>query len=303
MPDIETRAGADPRWSSTLDTLRTPPRDGKRGFEWRRTAPIRPLVFEPPAGLDDKVVQMHLSHRLVQRLLGRFHAQGFVLHDLSRACLVQSEDRVPRVVLLARLAVFGPRASRLHEEILTVTAHWTPPDKRSAPLTPFARDAEAKTMALLQKSLAPGALELPEAISAQLSAAIQCDVSELLAHLAPRGAAALDDARAKLATRADDESKGLAKILEDQRRRVLSALEDSKDDEWQQLPLALDDERRKQDEAERRQRENDIKHWHQFLANVEGDLVREPARIREFYEVKSHRLEPLGLVYLWPAKV
>ena len=37
------------------------------------------------------------------------------------------------------------------------------------------------------------------------------------------------------------------------------------------------------------------------LANVDGDLEREPVRIRDFYTVKSHRIEPLGLVYLWPA--
>ena len=35
-------------------------------------------------------------------------------------------------------------------------------------------------------------------------------------------------------------------------------------------------------------------------ANVDGDLAREPARIRDFYTVKSHRIEPVGLVYLWP---
>jgi hypothetical protein len=59
FPDIEARTGAYPRWSQTLDTLRAPPKDGKRSFDWRRTAPIRPLVFEPPPGLDETVVQMH----------------------------------------------------------------------------------------------------------------------------------------------------------------------------------------------------------------------------------------------------
>ena len=301
LPDIETRAGADPTWSSTLDTLRAAPQDGKRNFEWRRNAKIRPLVFDPPPGLDDKVVQMHLSHRLVQRLLSRFNAQGFVLHDLSRACLVQSEDRIPRVVLLARLAVFGPRATRLHEELLTVTAQWTAPAKRSGPLAPFARDAEAKTMALLQKSLAPGVAQtLPEATRTQLAASIQQDVGELLAHLQPRGTAALDDAQKKLTKRGEEESAGLVKILEDQRKRVQAELKKA-DLDWMQATLPLDDERRRQDEAERKQRKADMKYWGDWLANVDGDLEREPVRIRDFYTVKSHRIEPLGLVYLWPA--
>ena len=38
-------------------------------------------------------------------------------HDLSKACLTVTLDAIPRVVLLGRLAVYGPRAARLHEEI------------------------------------------------------------------------------------------------------------------------------------------------------------------------------------------
>jgi hypothetical protein len=71
--------------------------------------------------------------------------------------------------------------------------------------------------------------------------------------------------------------------------------------QWLQMPLPIEDERRKQDEAERKQRKADMKYWEDWLANVEGDLEREPARIRDFYTVKSHRVEPLGIVYLWPA--
>ena len=86
-----------------MDTLRAPrPRDQKF-WEWRRTSPIRPVVFEDP-GVDDEVVHLHLEHRVVQRLLGRFTAQGFVHHDLSRACLAQTSDAIPRVILLGRLA-------------------------------------------------------------------------------------------------------------------------------------------------------------------------------------------------------
>ena len=52
---------------------------------------------------------------------------------------------------------------------------------------------------------------------------------------------------------------------------------------------------------EAKQREADMKHWESWLTNVDGDLEREPARIREFYTVQSHRIEPVGIVYLWPA--
>ena len=32
----------------------------------------------------------------------------------------------------------------------------------------------------------------------------------------------------------------------------------------------------------------------------EQDLANEPDRIRDFYAVRAQRIEPVGLVYLWP---
>ncbi len=75
FPHLHERLGSDPSWATTLDTLRTPAEDGESGFQWRKNAAIRPVVFDSPAGVDDTVVQLHLHHRVVQRLLGRFLAQ------------------------------------------------------------------------------------------------------------------------------------------------------------------------------------------------------------------------------------
>jgi hypothetical protein len=229
---------------------------------------------------------------LVQRLLGRFTAQGFLYDDLSRACLASSGDSIPRVVLLGRLSVYGPQASRLHEEVLTIRARWIPPEKRDTPLVPFGRDGEQRTMELLQENLGPeGRRPVPEETRAHLAAAITRDVEELHAHLQPRGEAALADAVQKLEARGEAEAKELTRVLEDQRRRVLIELERNKD--WQRQELGLNDE-------EASQRRADIKYWESWLENVEGDLEREPARIRGFYCVQSHRIEPVGVVYLWP---
>ena len=293
LPDLETRRGGDPGWAPTLDTLRPAPEGGKRDFLWRRDARIRPVTFTAPEGIDDSVVQLHLSHRLVQRLLSRFTSQGFLYHDLSRACLSTSNDSIPRVVLLGRLSVFGPRASRLHEEILTITARWTPPSERSKPLVPFGRDGEARTVELLRENLRPDRQrEVPPAVLKQTTDSISRDVEELHAHLQPRGEENLADAVARLTTRGETEAKELTRILQDQRRRVIAELE--KNRQWKQMELGLNDE-------EAKQREADMKHWESWLTNVDGDLEREPARIREFYTVQSHRIEPVGIVYLWPA--
>ena len=83
FPAMDQRDGADPTWAETMDSLRAPrPRDQKL-WEWRRTSPIRPVVFEDPGVVTNEVVQLHLEQRAVQRLLSRFTAQGFVYHDLS----------------------------------------------------------------------------------------------------------------------------------------------------------------------------------------------------------------------------
>jgi hypothetical protein len=105
---------------------------------------------------------------------------------------------------------------------------------------------------------------------------------------------ALADAKAKLLARGEAEARELTKILEDQRKRVTTELKKHRDDPQGLLKLG-------DNEDEVRQRNHDIKYWEDWLQNVDGDLQREPARIREFYSVRSFRIEPVGLVYLIPA--
>ena len=111
FPAMDQRDGADPTWAETMDSLRTPRKRDQKFWEWRRTSPIRPVVFEDPGVVTDEVVQLHLEQRVVQRLLSRFTAQGFVHHDLSRACLAHTADAVPRVLLIGRLSLYGPGAA------------------------------------------------------------------------------------------------------------------------------------------------------------------------------------------------
>ena len=108
--------------------------------DWRATAPLRAVSFRP-ALTEDKVdaegvLQLHLEHRLVRRLLSRFLSQGFST-GLSRACVVSGPGAQPRVILLGRLALYGPGAARLHEEIILVTAAWTEAGRGTKPLRPF----------------------------------------------------------------------------------------------------------------------------------------------------------------------
>ena len=81
----------------------------------------------------------------------------------------------------------------------------------------------------------------------------------------------------------------MADLLRRQRERI--AAEAGRDD----AQLALD-----LDPAERRQRQADRRAWTRRLAEIERELDTEPARVAESYAVRAHRVDPLGLVYLWP---
>ena len=291
FPPLDGRARADASWTATLDTLRSPRKTSQKLAEWRRDAPIRPVVFEDAGVLTDDTVHLHLEQRMAQRLLARFRAQGFVHHDLSRACLVQAADSIPRVLLLGRLCLFGRRAERLHEVLVPVAARWAEPSRRDGPLRVYAEEAEARTLERLESALhdarAPG-----ETINQRLLDTAARDIGDLLPQLEERAAAVAQTAEERLRERGEREERQLRETLEGQRRRVEAELA-KHDAAALQLAFEFSDD-------ERRQREADVASWRTRLAQFDRDLETEPARIRAFYEVRASRVEPIGLVYLWP---
>src|SRR5207247_11437901 len=113
-------------------------------------------------------------------------SQGPLYHDRSPACLAQAADASPRVILLGRLSLYGQGAERLHEELVPVTARWVEPTQRKAPLSAYAREAEAKTLDLLERALgAPGRRMPGEAIQRKLLNAAARDIDDLLPQLEP----------------------------------------------------------------------------------------------------------------------
>lgn len=293
FPPLDRRAEADSSWAATLDTLRPPRKAGEKLADWRREAPVRPVVFENPDELTEDVVQLHLDQRVAQRLLARFRAQGFIHHDLSRACLAQTQDSIPRVILLGRLSLYGQGAERLHEELVPITARWAEPGQRKGPLEPYARETEARTLELLERSLGERGKPPPsEEVQRRLLAAAPGDIRDLLPHLKPRAEDLAARAAAKLRERGEREELDLRKTLEQQRNRVQEELAKHDREGQRQLDLFGEDERR--------QLEADVRAWRTRLAQFDADLEREPRRVREFYEVRAHRIEPVGLVYLWP---
>jgi superfamily II DNA or RNA helicase len=296
FPAVDERSGGDPTWAETMDTLRVPRRRDQKLWDWRRSSPIRPVVFQDPGVVGEDVVHLHLEQRVVQRLLGRFTAQGFVHHDLSRACFAQATDSIPRVVLLGRLCLYGEGAARLHEELIPVTARWIDPAIRKAPLSPYAKDAESKTMALLDQSLLKGArIKLAPEVIAQLQQSASDDIRQLLPHLETRGAEYALDARRKLAERGEAEAGAMREILQTQQKHISDTIKRIAKLNPNQLMLDFGDE-----ENERAQLEANKRYWAKRLEEIREELKTEPDRIGSLYQVQAKRVEPVGLVYLWP---
>lgn len=283
----------DAGWDDAFDDLRVRPRKrGERLADWRRSAPIRSIAFQPPILSDGRdasdVVQVHLEHRLLRRLISRFISQGFQ-SKLSRLSVIFGPGAQPRVVLMGRLAVFGAGAARLHEEIIPITAIWTESERDRKPLRPLGESGEEKTLNQLEEALRD-AREAPGSAVARIQALIERDIVDLVPTLEKISTERLTAVTAQLKKRGEEEARSLTDLLDQQRSRIARA---AKDFDPNQLTLDLVPE-------ERREREADRRHWEGRLTRLERELREEPDRLRNSYEVRAHRLEPIGIVYLWP---
>jgi hypothetical protein len=284
----------DSTWNELFDELREG-RPPKRKLlpEWRAKHPVRAISFKVPIlpdGRDaDGVVHVHLEHRLVRRLLSRFVSHGFQA-GLNRASVIYGPGAQPRVVLVGRLALFGPAAARLHEEILPVTALWSEAARLGVGLRSFGQTGEQTTLEELEEAL-KSAVVPPRDIVDRLMSGARKDVADLRPSLEERAKAAGAVAKAHLTAIAEREALALQVLLTAQRDRISKAAA-TKDSAQFELDLS--------DPIERRQREADRRHWQVRLGNLERELAEEPARVAGSYSVRAERLEPIGIVYLWP---
>lgn len=298
--DPSDPAFQEPSWQALIDELRPGrPASGQSLSSWRASNPPRGLVFAPPVLKEGQaepqdVVQLHLEHRLVKRLIAHFVAKGFQ-DDLSRVAAIRSAVREPRVVLIARLALFGPSARRLHEELVPVTARWRDTGRDERPLEPFGSSGEQTTIEQLHAALREGAVP-DEAVLKRLGDWVSHDIGELRVHAEARASAARDGALGELAQNGDREADQLRILLTQQIERIEREARD-----YQPLQETFDFRSAAERERETRQREADRTWWDRKIERLRADLETEPDRVRESYEVRAERLDPVGLIYLWPA--
>lgn len=279
-----------PSWAGTLDSVR-PARGREEPFwEWRKRPPL-PVTFEPLDGWSSEAVHLHLSHPLVQRVMSRFLAQGYSTSDLSRVTVVKNKhDALVRVIAFGRLSLFGGGATRLHDQLISVAARWV--DGKKDALRPFAEEGDRKALEMLERILAesPSLKGLPRSTIDRVQAAAPELFAQLWKPIREEADARAVQAVEQLKARGRDESDKLKRILADQRDAIERRLA-----EQPKLEFA---------ESEREQRlqlERDKKHMERRLTELAHELTSEPAQIESLYKVELHRLQPVGLVVLWPA--
>ena len=263
--------------------------------KWRQETSLQPVVFRDPQEVNADRVHLHLEHPLVMRLLNRFLMRGFQTDALSRAAVLGTGDDTAKLIVLARLSLYGHGASRLHDEVLAVAAEWDPADPTRR-LRQLSADKTARALEDLETALQQR-LEAPEGITATLQAHLSNDVAQLHEALDQKVEERSQEAAAKLAKRAEDEAARFVRVLEEQRKRITSTRSRTNEN-LDQLLLDLGEVK-----AERRQLEDNRKYWEQRLQTIDLDLALEPERIRRTFALQTDRVEPAGAIYLWPQGV
>jgi hypothetical protein len=275
-------------WERTLDSVRPPREDGEKPWDWRKR-PLLPVCLEPPERLGTDVVHLHLQHPFVQRILGRFLAQGFAAHDLSRVTVVRSKkDATPRVLSFARVTLFGAGATRLHDEVVAATAMWP---EFGAPLEVMVEKRD-RTLERLEQLFAesPSLAVITPRVQGRVRKAAPGHFDMLWPQLQAEAMSIIEDVTVELRRRGETEAKALRKILDDQAALAERTLLDSR-----QLTLE------EMNADERRQIDDDRRYLEERLRVVQSEGEREPQALRAIYEVLQTRVVPVGMVYVWPA--
>ena len=292
FPSSEDLPGGDQSWGDVLDCLRPMRKPGQKIWEWRRDTIPQPVVFKDPEKVNSGNVHLHLEHPLVKRVLSRFLVRGFQTNNLSKAAVLSTNDDTAKLILIARLSLYGYGATRLHDEMIELVAEWDPkdPNRRLRVLN------KSKTEIAIQdltNSLKDNLPKVDNMVQDKLKEFITCEVKNLKESLDQLVEDRASKAMKMLIERAESESRNFVKLLNEQRSRVLKT-QNKYDINYEQLTLGFADQELIQLRINRN-------YWKKRLDKIEEDLKNEPDKIKKTFRVATTpRVEPAGLIILWP---
>ena len=292
FPSSNELPGGEQSWGDVLDFLRPPRKPGQKIWEWRKETRPQSVVFKDPDKLDSGTVHLHLEHPLVKRLLSRFLVRGFQTNNLNKAAVLATHDNKAKLILLARLSLYGYGATRLHDEMIELVAEWDPMDSHRK-LRVLNSTKAGFAIEDLTNSLKDNLPEVDLKVQNKLREFIEYDVKNLEDKLNQVVNERAYKAMRMLEGRADAESRNFIKLLNEQRERVLKT-QRKHDTEYDQLSFGFAD----QELIQLRLNRN---HWDNRLDKLEKDIKIEPEKIKKTFEVAtSPRIEPAGVIFLWP---
>ena len=139
---------------------------------------------------------------------------------------------------------------------------------------------------------APKLGDVPAAARKRLRESAPEVFAALWAHISDEAESRAHEAERKLRERGRSEAVALRKILVAQRGKIRGTIE-----ERSQLDIFFGDK----EAAQQEQFDQDKKYMERRLGAIEDEIEVEPQQIEELYQVAVRRLEPVGLVFLWPA--
>lgn len=278
-------------WAETVDSLRRPRGREEYFNDWREQPPL-PVLFDSPPKMNSAAAQLHLSHPFVKRIFSRFLSQGYSAHDLNRVTIVRSNDSLIRVIAFGRLSLFGRGAGKLHDQLVSVAARWV--ETSDEPLKPFAEEADRKALDSLEQILAesPTLEGVSESAKKKVIEAAPDLFSQLWGHVQTEADARTQEALINLERRGQEEADQLEVILKTQRDAIEKQLE------LKAPQMMLDFESFTINEQ--KQADADKKHMQERLIAIEREIREEPNDLKSHYHVSLPRLQPVGLVVLWP---
>ena len=214
-------------------------------------------------------VHLHLEHPLVKRLLNRFLVRGFQSNELTRAAVITTNDNSAKLILLARLSLYGHGASRLHDEMLELVAEWDPNDvnRKLRVLNPMKTNLALND---LETNLRQGLPEVDPTIQTKLREFLPTAIIQLKDKLESRALECSERAKSELEKRANIETNAFIKVLQDQRNRILKTRK-KHDTNTEQLVLSFADQ-------ELRQLRLNRSYWDKRLKNIDlGKASAHPA--------------------------